>query len=129
MVVMSDGENFASKNPTVVGPWGDDYKGSPNVSDYTAYGFVRYGRISPDDKFETFTDAVNAKTKLVCDNAKAAGIEIYTVLFRSTDAQAEATLKDCASSGKHFYYAVDAEALETTFSGIAGSLGQYRLVR
>jgi hypothetical protein len=130
MVVMSDGENQASINPHAPNPTsGADYRGSPAVTDYTAYGYVRFGRLSPDERISTFESALTEKTREACDSAKAQGIEVYTVLFNSTNTAAREALRNCATVPEMFYNARDAEELENTFRAIASDFGAYRLVK
>jgi hypothetical protein len=130
MVVMSDGENQASINPRAPHPTsGADHRGSPAVTDYSAYGYVRYGRLSPDDRISTFESALATKTREACDAAKAQGIDIYTVLFNSTSAVARDALRNCATLPEMFFGARDADELESTFRAIASDFGAYRLVK
>jgi Flp pilus assembly protein TadG len=123
MVVMTDGENQLSRNPQ----GGTAYLDGPTISDYNAYGYLRDGRLRTT--FEQAEEDLDAKTLSACAGARNAGIEIYTVLFRSTNSRAIANLKACAGVDDHFYTADDAAALNGVFAGIASSIGRYRLVK
>jgi Flp pilus assembly protein TadG len=130
MVVMSDGENQTSINPkTANAVSGHDHRGSPFVSDYSAYGYVRFGRLSPDDRISTFEDKLNVKTEEACDAAKDQDIEVFTILFKSTSTAARQTLTSCATKPENFFLARDADELEAVFSAIASDYGAYRLTR
>lgn len=123
MVVMTDGENQVSRNPQT----GQSTADSPMQSDYSAYGYLRLGRLSTT--FAGMEAELDARTLTTCRNAKEDGIEIYTVLFRSDSTRAINILKACASSQDKFFLAKDAKDLNATFSDIAASIDRYRLVK
>lgn len=127
MIVMSDGENQLSRNPQRPGPTGSDHKDSPTISDYNAYGYLRYSRFGGNPTFAEVENEIDRRTLEICANAKADGIEIHTILFRSDSSRAVDVLKQCASSDEHFYLAADSAKLTATFKQIAGIIGQYRL--
>lgn len=131
MVIMSDGENQFSRNPREPRvPGGQDYRNSPTVSDYNAYGYLRGSRFGDDTTFDSAQAEVDRRTLEICTNAKDDGIEVYTVLFKSTDGRAVDTLKSCATSPNyHFFLASSSDQLNATFENIAASIGRYRLVK
>ncbi len=129
MIVMSDGENQVSRNPRDPGKWGSDHRDSPTLSDYSAYGYLRYDRFTGSSTFGQAEAELDKRTSAICTNAKKAGVEVYTILFRSTSERAIKTLKECASEEGFFYQASDAGALKNTFSDISASIGRYRLTR
>ncbi len=118
MIVMSDGKNsFVENNP-----------GGSAVSDYTAYGYLRSSRFTP----QTFSNAenyLNQRMMQVCDNVKAREITIYTVLFREVDANAREMMSRCASTTSNFFYASSQAELEDAFRRIGESIGMVRLLR
>src|SRR5690606_10335853 len=67
---------------------------------------------------------VDARNKLACANAKAAGIRIYTILLVSGD---EALLKECASEPKNYSKVSEAAQLLTTFRTIGAEITKLRL--
>ncbi len=69
----------------------------------------------------------NQYTKELCDNIKAAKIEIFTVAFTITDPTAKALVKSCASDASHYYDATDTAALGAAFQSIADALLQMRI--
>lgn len=131
MLIMSDGENQLSRNPKEPRyPGGPDYKTSATVSDYNAYGYLRDSRFGASSTFDSAQAEIDARTLQICDNAKRDGIEIFTVLFNSTDSRAVDTLSRCATAAnKHFFLAKSADDLDATFRDIAASVGRYRLVQ
>jgi len=76
------------------------------------------------DKFIVFmTDGDNnyssadSSTKILCDKAKGAGVEVYTVAF-AAPTRGKQLLAYCASSADHFYDAKSSAALIAAFESI-----------
>lgn len=68
-------------------------------------------------------------TSEICTNAKADGIEIFTIALAVDSASAGQLLRNCAiSTDKHFDLANSGE-LEAAFSAIANQMSQLRLTR
>ena len=122
VVLMTDGVNGLADNGN---------SGSPNISDYSAYGYLGSSRfywangVTTYAGLQTFLDN---RLKAACDNAKAAGIKIYTVLFNhagglsgADQAHSAALLQYCASKPEYAYLATDANGLDTAFAQIAVS--------
>ncbi len=70
------------------------------------------------------TDLLTSK---LCENVKASGIILYTVLFDVTDPKIETVLRDCATDPGKSFVAADAAALLVAFKNIGASLTQLRL--
>ncbi len=102
MVLMTDGTNTAS-------PYDD--------GNYGAHADTSYGD-------GTYTDNLTAT---LCENMKAEGIVVYTVLFDVTDADTETLLRNCATSPDKSFVADDAAELITAFGKIGTSLTQLRI--
>ena len=71
------------------------------------------------------TLALDQLTREACANARAAGIEVYTVGFESSDAisaQGKTLLKQCAGDDTHFFLATSATGLSDAFSAIGKKL-------
>ncbi len=117
--------------------------GNALYSDYTAYGVSRentrlacHGCVAPTDKpyreVKTFAEAstyLDESMALACENAKAAGITVVSILFRDDKRLCPAMMQNCASEGRFFFYASDAEALEGAFQSVAALLENLRLSR
>ncbi|MGB3627471.1 MAG: Tad domain-containing protein [Henriciella sp.] len=110
IVLLSDGNNQIGAR--------SDGRGS----DYSAYGYLANGRMnlaygaSQNDVYEE----MDKRTLETCQNAKQAGIVIYTIrLELGGDARSEALLEACASSPGHYLDVPDADELEAAFSDIA----------
>lgn len=69
---------------------------------------------------------IDARTKLVCDNIKAADISLYTVRLMEGN---EALLRGCATSPAMYYNVTAANQLATVFETIAKKLTQLRIAR
>ena len=71
----------------------------------------------------------NKLTAEVCQNIKAAGIEIYTVAFSVTDDKIKGILQSCASAANKYFDATDAEKLKMSFNDIAKDFSPLRVTR
>ena len=73
--------------------------------------------------------AANLKTKQVCDNIKADGVQIYSIVFDVTDPTIKQLLADC-SSGPPFYYDANTTAeMENAFKKIGHELTMTHLTK
>ncbi|WP_424362835.1 pilus assembly protein TadG-related protein [Methylocystis parvus] len=145
MVFMTDGaNNWQSNTSTAVG------------STYQALGYYSYNGTKnnrfPDgtngdgnnyqtllnasankssDYWGTSRDMLDDMTLEACTNAKAAGIEIFTIGFSTPtdpiDQQGLDLLKSCATNTDHYYKAENASDLNAAFSSIGIGLGKLRL--
>lgn len=122
LIVLTDGENA----------WNS--QSSHNGSMYSPFGFYKDNRLANNvDSTGKARDAIDAKTKTACDNAKAAGVRIYTVGFSTPgdkiDAKGLSLLKNCASAETMAYVAENANGLQLVFDEIARNIGTLRLAR
>lgn len=141
IVLMSDGENTNVGSDPV---FGSDYSAYNHLGLWRDYaggnllnqllGLVLHGilpaqyrrNISTSNNYVTY---VNNRQRQLCDNIKAEGIEIYTVIFRETDQATENMMRACASSTQHFYRADNAQQLHAAFNAIGTGIGALRLTR
>ena len=117
MVVLTDGDNVNTDTD------------NPNHSIYSGLGYMWQDRLVGAD--ETTSDsgrttAMDNRLALLCTNAKAAGIVIYTVRI-DLDGAAPPALMNCASEASMFYDVPDVANLSTAFDSIAGSIGKLRI--
>ncbi len=116
MVVMTDGENWLvpSDNDAL-------------LSDYSAYGHLRMGRMG------TTTNAareyIDSRTVATCNNAKAAGVIVYTVTFGLNNPDTREVWDTCASDTAMSYHVNTASELVGAFNSIAVEVGDLRLTR
>ena len=74
---------------------------------------------------------IDARQKILCDNAKAAGVTIYTIQV-NTDSPADPTsavLQYCASGSDKFYLVKAASQTVAAFSSIGTSLSKLRVAK
>ena len=119
MVVMTDGMNHWS-----------NISGDPNGSAYSNLGFYNNGRLGSTDASNA-RSLMDAETLEACTNAKAAGVQIYTVGFSipsdPIDSAGLSLLQSCATKPSMAYVAQDGSALVTTFQSIAQQMSGLRL--
>ncbi|WP_321344222.1 pilus assembly protein [Breoghania sp.] len=128
MILMTDGE------------FNDVYK-TIDITEKDCPGYYRRGCTSTTTKtwwyehYNQTTDSSN-RAKSLCTAMKASpanqgkGIAIYSVYFNPTsNAMAEATMRDCASSSRKFTYASNGQALTETFVKYAKEIQQLYLSR
>ncbi len=116
LVVMTDGKNEIGGNNV----------GGPVMSQYNAYGYMRWGRF-PSENFQSASQYLDGRMMQACTNAKAEGIQVITILFRVNDTNSQNLLRNCASSGQLFYIASNTAELQTAFTQIAETIGKIRL--
>lgn len=132
IVLMTDGANSWSPNPY------NNY----NYSLYFPMGYFRNADgSSPNPRLPTgytnVTNAADARVALdqltlqACNNAKAAGVSIYTIGFSVStdpiDTQGTDMLKSCASSSAQAFVANDSSSLIAAFDQIGKKIGSVRL--
>lgn len=120
LIVLTDGENA----------WNS--KSNHNLSMYMPFGFYKDERLAQGiNSSGKAREAIDAKTKKACDNAKAAGVKIYTIGFSTPndkiDSQGLSLLKNCASAENMAYVAQNASSLQVVFEEIARNIGTLRL--
>jgi len=99
------------------------------LSEFSAYGYLQqwgWNRIA-DKTYAGFKNYADSRLSLVCQNAKAEGITIYTVAFGITDETTLGILEECATAPPYAYTASTAADLVTAFKNVASALSQLRL--
>jgi hypothetical protein len=118
IVLFTDGKNMLVAN----GP------GGPVSSDYSAYGHLGHSRFG----VTTFADLearLDERMRLACQNIKAAGIEVYSVMFREQSGTARDLVRDCASDAGRYFLATSQSELLASFENIGQSISTQRLAR
>ena len=72
---------------------------------------------------------IDARQKILCDNAKAAGITVYTVHVNTGGDPTSAVLQYCASGPQNFYTITSASQTASVFSSIGTSLSKLRVAK
>ena len=78
------------------------------------------------NRFTSSQSSIDARTKKACDNAKAAGITIYTVLVMEGS---QSLLQACASDVKKYFYLQSASGLVAAFNQIGTDLTNLHVSR
>lgn len=145
MIIMTDGENTAYNLSNYCNSAMRDLNGSCYNS---AYGFPNNSRNSDSNstsggnierlgKLGTnnadLVTAMNERTSQTCQNAKAAGITVYTIglstdkVDQSTPDVVRAMLRACASTPEKAYFPTASNELQSVFASIANELSALRL--
>jgi len=72
---------------------------------------------------------IDARQKILCDNAKASNITIYTVQVNTGGDATSAVLKYCASSADKFFEVKQANQTLSVFNSIGQSLAKLRIAK
>jgi Flp pilus assembly protein TadG len=124
IVFMTDGFNHWAANPY-----------SPYQSAYTSLGYFVNNRVSSYGGAPTnstnYRAQMDAAFLEACRNAKASGVQIYTVGFsvpsNPIDTSGIAALQSCATSADNAYIAQDSATIIATFQTIAANIRGKRL--
>lgn len=79
-----------------------------------------------ENRWSGSQSAIDARTKKACDNVKAAGITIYTVLVMDGNAS---LLKNCASKPEMYFGLTSANQLVSTFNQIGTEISKLRIAQ
>ncbi|MFD1982336.1 pilus assembly protein TadG-related protein [Mesorhizobium newzealandense] len=128
--------------------WGSVMKASERPARMDQKRVAKYAILMTDGEFnlsyfdassvdEVYNDAGKEPTrtaaKTLCAAMRGKGIEIFTIGFDLKEANAEATLKDCASADsgsiKHFYQAATGAELDNAFQAIARNIETLALTK
>ncbi|MEL6830372.1 MAG: TadE/TadG family type IV pilus assembly protein [Pseudomonadota bacterium] len=129
IVLMTDGDNQIYDAGNVSARVQD----VDELSDVTAYG--RLGEEMMDDLFGTSNRnaavaKVDDRLAELCEDAKELEIVIYTVVFsNSPDEDTKALFQTCASDAGKYWFAPDADALDSAFGAIGADLNKLRITR
>jgi Flp pilus assembly protein TadG len=72
---------------------------------------------------------IDARQKTLCDNAKTAGITVYTIQVNTGGDPTSAVLQYCASGPQNFYVVTSASQTAAVFSSIGTSLSKLRVAK
>lgn len=122
IILMTDGENTIDGYGT----------GPAKAKTMQAYGYPINGRIFSTDYPNPSSDAqitaaMDSRTLESCNNAKAAGIEIYTIGLSAPNQKTIDLLTNCANKPSMAYFPTDASSLTSIFKEIADQLANLRL--
>jgi hypothetical protein len=118
LIFFTDGKNTINAN----GP------GGPVSSDYSAYGHLTSSRFGVST-FSALEEKLDERMRRACTNIKAAGIEVYSVIFREQSGTARDLVRECASGVENHFLAVNEAELLSAFENIANSISSQRIAR
>src|SRR5262249_37672850 len=99
-----------------------------NASLYHAFGYAAQGRLGSSAMTSALIGQMNSKTRAACENAKAAGITVYTIACRlENDAPTGALRASCAASPAEAYRARGGAGLFQAFEAIAREIAKLRI--
>ena len=124
IVLLTDGDNT------------NDTYSNPNNSIYTGYGYIAQGRLknasgsslTASSSATNRRDAIDSREKLLCDNAKAEGVQIYAIGV-GVSSHSRTILQQCATKLEMYYDVNDADELTSVFNTIAGSIQNLRITK
>lgn len=141
LVVLTDGANnvpgAANHNGSVYSPYGFVFSADSRIG----LGVVLddlfkwdlndlLGYLSrPWQRTRDIRDILDDRTAKTCENAKEAGITIYTIAFAVNDRKIKNMMKACASSDDHYFDSGSSEDLEETFETITKDISSLRISR
>jgi len=83
--------------------------------------------LNTQNRYSTNASQIDARQKILCDNAKAAGITIYTVQVNTGKDPTSAVLQYCAQNTSSFYLITSASQTASVFSQIGTQLSKLRV--
>jgi Flp pilus assembly protein TadG len=83
--------------------------------------------LNTQNRWYTNASQIDARQRILCDNAKAAGITIYTVQVNTGGDPTSAVLQYCAQNTSSFYLVTSASQTASVFSQIGNQLSRLRV--
>jgi Flp pilus assembly protein TadG len=85
--------------------------------------------LNTEDRWYVDAASIDARQRVLCDNAKAAQITIYTVQVNTGGDPTSAVLQYCASSADKFFLVTSANQTLSVFNSIGTSLSKLHVAR
>jgi hypothetical protein len=87
--------------------------------------------LNTQNRWYSNASQIDARQKILCDNAKAAGVTVYTVQVNTSHPAdpTSAVLQYCASGAQNFYVVTSASQTAAVFSSIGTSLSKLRVAK
>jgi Flp pilus assembly protein TadG len=115
-------------SPEWASVWPSDSRPVAYSDDKTVKAII----LMTDGEFNTAYVAGNGNSPTqaqnLCSEMKGKNVVVYSIAFQSP-ADAEALLRQCATSADHYFSASDGETLRTAFQSIATNLNKLRLTQ
>jgi hypothetical protein len=81
------------------------------------------------NRWYTSQPAIDAREQMTCDNAKAAGVILYTIQVNTGGDPTSTLLQNCASGSDKFFLLTNAGEIVTAFNSIGTYLKKLRLAK
>jgi Flp pilus assembly protein TadG len=109
----------------------DPYNAPPKDPNYTYKDIIILlsDGLNTQNRWYSNAAQIDARQKILCDNAKAAGITVYTVQVNTGGDPTSAVLQYCASAPENFYVVTSASQTAAVFSSIGTSLSKLRVAK
>jgi Flp pilus assembly protein TadG len=85
--------------------------------------------LNTQNRWYTSASSIDARQKILCANAKAANITIYTVQVDTGGDGESGVLKQCASGSDKYFHITDPDQTLTVFNSIGQSLARLRVYK
>jgi hypothetical protein len=85
--------------------------------------------LNTEDRWYTNQTSIDARQKIACDNAKAAGITLYMIQVNTGGDPTSTLLQNCASSSDKFYLLTSASQIISAFNEIGTNLTKLRVAK
>jgi Flp pilus assembly protein TadG len=85
--------------------------------------------LNTQNRYSTTASQIDARQAILCSNAKAAGIIIYTVQVNTGGDPTSTVLQNCASGQDKFFLVTSASQTLTVFNSIGTSLSKLRVAK
>ena len=85
--------------------------------------------LNTQNRWYSNASQIDTRQRILCDNAKAANITVYTVQVNTGGDPTSAVLQYCASGAQNFYSVTSASQTASVFSSIGTSLSKLRVAR
>jgi hypothetical protein len=85
--------------------------------------------LNTQNRWYSNASQIDARQKILCDNAKAAGITVYTVQVNTGGDATSSVLQYCASGTDKFFLVTSASQTLTVFNSIGTSLSKLRVAK
>jgi hypothetical protein len=100
----------------------------PNYS-YKDFIILLSDGLNTQNRWYSNAAQIDARQKILCDNAKAAGITIYTIQVNTGGDPTSSVLQYCASGAQNFYMVTAASQTAAVFNNIGTSLSKLRVAK
>jgi Flp pilus assembly protein TadG len=96
---------------------------------YTKVIILLTDGLNTQDRWYTSQSSIDARQQMTCNNAKAAGIVLYTIQVNTGGDPTSTLLQNCASDSSKFFLLTSSNQIITTFAQIGTTLSRLRIAK